>query len=485
MPQEQLLVINRFNGGISSGSKRGIQGSFRFARGCNLHQDPDKLATNPASTKESGSVVVDLPMFGVNNTVNTHKFFLGDAGKVYKRTPAGAWSVLSTLSNAQGMGFFSGTNLIYLCSGNTQYTLNPTGGGASSDRSLNTADYHPVEAFLDKVFIGNGREMISTDGSGIASDSDTVGGGVSIDFNYKIRCLRNLGNWLFIGATSDNSSDARYFLWDGFSADYNYARTLKGEDGINAVEIADDGTILVFAGKKGQIYQLVGVDAPLVKLKQVPRVEKDKTIEVYPGSVTNYQGHAMFAFSTGTSLTAEKGAYSWSSTDKNYPKVLNFDYAISSGTTTGTSLKVGCLLAGSSTDLFIGWKDGSTYGVDIIDGTGAQSSTLMETLIHDADQPFRVKHYKRFKIKLAKTLATGEKLDLYYKDNRGSWTLIVNGTESNSFDFAVDGAIREKSFNPNGVRANELEVKTEWTNSSSTGAEIDDIIVSFVVEPDL
>ena len=136
--------------------------------------------------------------------------------------------------------------------------------------------------------------------------------------------------------------------------------------------------------------------------------------------------------------------------------------------------------------MFIGWKDGSSYGVDIIDGTGAQSATLMETLIHDADQPFRVKHYIKFKVKLAKVLATGEKLDLYYKKDRGSWSsVVVNGTESNSFDFAVDGAIKEKTFNPSAVRANELEVKTAGTNTGSTGAEIDDIVVSFVVEPEI
>ena len=473
---EQILTIDSFNGGISSGSKIGIKGSFQFGQGLNIHDDPDRLQIMPVSTKDSGTTVTDLPLFATPNTVNSNLYFLGDTGNVYKRTSAGTWSKLGDYTAGQGMGFFSGTNMIYFTDNNTQYTLNPATDDISSHRDLNSANYHPVESFLDKVFTGNGRELISTDASGIDYDSDTVGGGITIDFNYQIRCLKNIGSWLFIGATSDNSSDARYFLWDGYSEDYNYSRSLKGEDGINAVEIADDGSVLIFAGKQGRVYQLTGVDSPLTKLKQIPRIGNDKTIEIYPGSTANYQGHALFGLSTGTSATAEKGAYSWTSTDRNYSKVLNLDYAISTGTTTGTSLKIGALLAANTTELFIGWKDDTTYGVDLVDGTGVQATAVYESLIHDNSTPYRRKHYSKFKVKLSDKLATGEVITLSYKADRGSWVKV--GT----IDYSVDGDVIFKLFKPD-VKAYELEIKLEFANASSTAPEVDNVIVEFVDEP--
>ena len=472
---DKILLINIFNGGISSGSKRGLSGSFRFGQGLDIHSDPDVLGVMPKSTKDSGSTVDGLILFGVTNTVNSNIYFLDENGALYKRTSAGVWSKLSTYTNSEGMGFFSGTNLIYFVSNDRQYKLDPSDDSITTGRILNSSTWHPVESFLDKVFTGNGRELVSTDGSGIDTDSTTQGGGITIDFNYSIRCLKNIGNWFFIGATSDNSSDARYFLWDGVSSDYNYSRTLKGEAGINAVNLLDDGTILINAGKQGNLYQLTGIDSPLVKIKQLPRIETSKTIETYPGSVTNYQGNALFGLSNGTSVTAERGVYSYTSTDKNYPKVANLDYAISTGTTTGITLQVGALLSANTTDLFVAWRDDTTYGVDKINGTGVQGTTIMESLIHDDGQPFRIKEYKNFKLKLAGDLATGEKVTFYYKADRGSWTSL--GT----LDYSVDGAIDVKNFKPD-VRAYELELKTVTTNSSGTAPLIDDIVVVFSVE---
>ena len=473
---EKLLSISVWNGGLSSGSKVGLRGSFRFGQGLDIHSDPDKLQVMPATTKDSGSTVTDLILFGSNNTVNGNRYFLGNTGKLYKRTSAGVWSVLETYTDSQGMGFFSGTNQVFFVSGDVEYKLSPDSEDIATGRSLDSADFHPVETFLDKVFIGNGRELISTDASGINYDSSTVGGGITIDYNYKIRCQKNLGNWLFIGATSDNSSDARYFLWDGVSEDYNYARTLKGEDGINSVEVGDDGTVLIHAGKQGHVYQLVGIDAPLQKLKELPRIEKDKTIEVYPGSSANHQGRTLFGLSAGTSATAERGVYSYTSTDKNYSKVFNMEYAISTGTTTGTTLQVGALLSANTNELFIAWRDGSAYGVDLVDGTAVQATSLYESLIHDDNSPYQRKHYKKFKVKLAGNLRTGEVVTLYYKADRGSWT------EIGTLDYSADGAINVKRFAPD-IKAYELEIKALIECSGSTAPSIDNIVAGFVDEP--
>lgn len=478
---DKILAINLFNGGIASGSKRGLQGAFRFASGCDIHLDPDVLQINPASTKDSGSTITDLIRFISANTVNSNIYFGGDSGKLYKRTSAGSWSVVKTFSSGiTGLAFFSGTNLIYGSAGNTQFTLNPsTDAIVESYRTLNSADFHPSEVFLDKIFTGNGRELVSVDASAIQYDSATVGGGVTIEYNQKIRCIRNIGDWLLIGAVADNSSLAKYYIWDGTSADVNFAYTLKGEDGINSAEVGDDGTVLVSAGKQGHLYQLINLDTNLKRIKTIPYIEKDKTIETYPEATTNYQGNVLFGLSAGTSLTAERGIYSWASTDKNYPHTLNMDFIISTETTTGTTLQIGCLFAANTNNLFIGWRDGSSYGIDLISGAGVQSVASYSTLIHDDGVPLQTKYYKNIQVKLAGDLATTEIINLYYKADRAStWTQVVNGTDTNSIDFSVDGAINYKSFKPN-FRAKEAEFRLTFNHTSTTAPKIDAIIVEF------
>jgi hypothetical protein len=186
------LLISQFSGGISSGSKIGLAGSFRFGKGLDIHTDPDVLKISPKSTKISGSVVTDLPMFGCTNTINSNIYFLGSTGKLYKYA-SGVVTVLGTYTNAQGMGFFSGTGKIIFCSGDVEYKLDPATDAVTTGRTLNSADYHPVESFLDKVFIGNGREIISTDASSINYTSSTIGGGITLEWGYKARCMKTSG----------------------------------------------------------------------------------------------------------------------------------------------------------------------------------------------------------------------------------------------------------------------------------------------------
>jgi len=469
------LLISKFSGGSSSGSKIGLEGSFRFGRGLDIHSDPDVLKISPASTKVSGAVVTDLVMFGCTNTINSNIYFLGSTGRLYKYA-GGVMSLLATYTNAQGMGFFSGTGKIVFCSGDVEYKLDPATDAITTGRTLTASTYHPVESFLDKVFIGNGRELISTDGSGIDYTSSTIGGGITLEWGYKIRCLKNIGDWLFLGATSDNSACAKYNLWDGTSEDYNYAKTLKGEDGINSVEVSDDGAVIISAGKAGHLYRLTGLDTALEQIKTFPRIESGKTIEIWPGSMANYQGKVLMGLSDGTSLTAERGVYSWASHSNQYSKTLNLDFAISTETTTGTTTQIGCLLAANTTDLYIGWRDGTSYGIDKVDGTGVQGTALYESLIHDNLKPYKRKVYTNFKITLAKVLATGETITLSYKKDRGNWA------EIGTMDFAVDGAILEKNFKPT-IKARELEIKLAFTNTNNTAPDTDSAIIDFKEEP--
>jgi len=466
------LLISQFSGGLSSGSKIGLAGAFRWGQGLNIHEDPDVLKISAKSTKDSGSTVVDLVKFASTNTINSNIYFLGT--KLYKKS-SGVYSVLNTYTTPQGMGWFNGTSRIVFVAGNTEYKLDPSNDSITNGRALNTADFHPAEAFLDKIFIGNNQELISTDASGIDYDYTTVGGGIKIEQGYSIRCLKNVGEFLFIGATSNNSSMAKAYIWDGTSEFWNYSFALRGEDGVNAVEVSDNGTVLISCGKSGSLYQLAGLDTNFVKIKKLPRIEKDKTIEIYPQAICNYQGGIRFGLSDGTSLTAERGIYSYTSSDKNYPQVLNLDYVPSHGNTTGTDIQIGCILSANTTDMYVSWKSGSDYGIDLISGANVQGTAIYESLIFDAGKPFSRKHIKKLKITLAKAMEANEIIELFYKADRASWVSI------DTISFATDGAIKEKKFAPD-IKCREYEIKLEFTNTGTTAPEVDSILLDYIEE---
>ena len=126
--------------------------------------------------------------------------------------------------------------------------------------------------------------------------------------------------------------------------------------------------------------------------------------------------------------------------------------------------------------MYASWKNGSNYGVDIVDGSGVFATAEYQSLVFDAGLPQNVKFFSDIKIRLAQILATNEKIDVYYKADRGDWTQIATAT----LDYAVDGAIIEKSTDIQ-IRASELQLKLVFTLVSTSPA-IDSIAVKYSIE---
>jgi len=463
--------IEKFSGGISTGSKRGPEGSFFYGQNLDIHSDPDLLQVNVKTTKDSGSIVTDLPLFMSSEGVNNDIYAIGDTGNFYKKT-SGSWSKLRTLGggNAEGARYFN--DLIYYASGDQLGTYNPSSGAFNEGyQSLNAANQHPMARFLDKIVVGNGQYLASVDGSGIWNETQ-----LQVDNDYKVKSVdvAGGGNLLLVGTERTDKTDAKLFTWDGYGTNYIDVATIR-ENGINAI-IADDATILVNAGVRGNFYQYTGRN--LADVKTIPSIERNKTGLVLPGSVANYQKDPIFGMSTGTSTTVARGVYSWTSAEKNYPKVLNLEYTPSHGNLTGATNEIGGLFSEGENELYIGWRNGSTYGIDLVDGSGIASTAEYQTLVYDADAPQYIKFFSDVKIVLARALRTGEKIDVYYDTNRsGSWTKITDAT----MDFAVDGAITKKSTDLK-VRTTAFQLKLVFTITGSTSPAVDAIITKFSKE---
>jgi hypothetical protein len=115
-PAPKVDNLSRFDGGISDFAKEARETELAFIRSLNYRTDPRKLELLPKTTKESGSIVVDLPKDG--DQVGTDVYYYGDTGNIYKRTTAGSHSLLRTVasSHGNGMKYYGEDDFLYYTS---------------------------------------------------------------------------------------------------------------------------------------------------------------------------------------------------------------------------------------------------------------------------------------------------------------------------------------------------------------------------------
>ena len=189
-----------------------------------------------------------------------------------------------------------------------------------------------------------------------------------------------------------------------------------------------------------------------------------------PGGITNFNGvtHFGVAFDSD-STTIQKGVYSWGQPEKNYPEVLNYDYPVSSGTRTGTGLDIG-LVKAFGNELFVGWKDSSTYGVDLIDDDNNPFATAtLESLVFDERQPSKLKRALTL-VATHEGLATGDSATVKYDiDRSGSFT---SGTANTTADSKETRLVIDSDFK---------EIQIGLDLAATTGGPV---ITSFFLEYD-
>src|SRR3990167_3949881 len=110
---ERIINQERFNGNLSEDERDGIPNSFFWGRSLDTRSNPSVLKILPKTTKESGSTVDGLVKFF--EPVSTDMFSYADNGDIYKRTSAGSWSLIGTLTTAtgNGMAYFALDDFLY------------------------------------------------------------------------------------------------------------------------------------------------------------------------------------------------------------------------------------------------------------------------------------------------------------------------------------------------------------------------------------
>lgn len=185
----------------------------------------------------------------------------------------------------------------------------------------------------------------------------------------------------------------------------------------------------------------------------------------------------MFGISDGDSTESIRGVYSYGHLNKNFPQSLNLEFPISTGSM-GSTVQVGSILGLGPSELWVGWQDNTSYGVDLIDTTTDQTASSYESLIFDADLNYFEKKASAIKLTFL-PLTSGQTITVQYKvDRASSWTTL--GTAS----YATDGGVAWKSF-AFDKRFKELEVRFVLGTSSSDAPTLTSFYMPFEVIADV
>lgn len=331
---------------------------------------------------------------------------------------------------------------------------------------VDDSDFHPMVEFLNSLVIGNERYLAVWDGATYDPNRLTFGP------QYKVRALTKIDEFLVIGCWRGSNVDdedlGRLYFWDGISTTFNFFKDVPM--GVVNALVSSKNKLTAVYGSSGKIY--MGVEE-FLQIAEPPKLSRGKKIEVFPGAVTNWQGLTAIGIGANTddSSGVEQGVYILGSQDGDHPEVLTLGYTISTGTTQGTGLEIGCVAAFGA-DMYIGWKDGATYGVDKVSKTdNPNTSGIWESLILDNGNPKKEKMIEKI-IVTFEPLESGESITPKYRIDRAA--NFTNGTtqstvDATSAEILLDARYKEFEW---GFA---VGTSTTYPKITSTSALLDDL----------
>ena len=426
---KQVWKIKDFSGGLSDSDEIGLKSSFSWGEGLDIHSEPRVLKVLQKLKKESpasgANEVTDLILsVAVCSDGNTYLF--GDAGKIYKRTSAGVYTLVYTDVNGRIGGAAEFNGYLYWATSN-KLSRKPIPGQADwSDIEHDwqnitlDAEFHPMIICWSELYIGSGEDLASVDIAGVFTSSALD---LHVGSGERIRALNSASSYIIIHTWKGNNiNEGKIFTWDGRQATY-LTVSETSEAGIRA-SLFLKNFLYIWAGTLGNFYYYDSSQIEL--LRKLPGIFTTAIFsEILPEARTVKAGKVLFGLSANTGAATRLGVYSWGQFNKNYPLVINFDYPISTGTT--TSIKIGIVKQIGNTTI-VSWKDGSDYGVDVLDEDNKQAQGIYESIMFDNEDPFRKKRASKFTLKFKK-LPANCSIDVYYRrdyettggDNNDGW----------------------------------------------------------------
>jgi len=470
------IIFSDFNlGGISDSMYQGQKNSVAEMVGFDIHSEPGILKVNQIMKNETFALVDDLIKAIVQSSDGNTYFFGSTNGKIWRRTSAGVWSLRVTAAPAAGT---VGIKDAWEFHGYIYYTMQsrigrvvvgtPTDWTTRNDSwatfTKTDADFHPMYEIADKLFIGDGNLLAKIDNLHVFTD-DMV---LDLQSILRIRSLGGTEEDLLIGTYSNEDNLlTKIYRYDTGGGTYSLSDRVY-ENGINSF-LKSDNIILASVGRKGNIYYYDG--SQLQNYKKLPGswVNSLSNIEaiIYHNASENRFGMTLFGLSYLVGTALKQGIYSLGGYDRNYPRVLNLEWLISSGTS--VHVEIGALKAVGN-NLFMSWhdNDNTVYGVDNIDVTAKIVHPYFVTKAINIDRA----NCKTMSACVAyRSLPTGTTINIYYQINySGSW---VNTTP------IVDSIRKIVEADVDLPEANVVQIMVLVETSGNNAPEIENLIVNF------
>lgn len=336
---------------------------------------------------------------------------------------------------------------------------------------------HPAITFQNFLCIGNGRYLTAWEPTAsVPTNNEWKHLKLAFPPGYEVCGLALYDEFLAIACekkSSDSSKefqDGKIFFWDGSAGTFNFF-----------VDVPEGAPYSLFS-HKNILYYLAGGEwfayagGQPVKLWRFPNTDGEYSdandyIVSYPYTATVRKGVLLQGFPSETSNQGIKhGVYSYGSMDKNHPNAFGYDYVISTGTKLATStLRIGHV-ANYGEELYIAWRDDSTYGVDIVNNSSDPATSFSwESLIFDNGRADKPKTAIQIKVGF-KSLPSGASITPKYKIDRGDWT---SGTAQET-----DGTT-EATFDIGSKDYKEIQIGFDGTHSGSVTPEVNYVAFIF------
>jgi len=454
---EQVIPIEGFNlGGLADSKFSGVANSVYKMVGFDPHSTPGLLKVAQKLTLNSAETVTELCTHALALTTGDTVWFSGTTGKIWVRLAVGTWhlahTTVPTAGGAACLGAFEYQGYVYWATESYLHRIASTDvdedwAGTLTGQNfakflITDAAYHPMIEQNNVLYIGDGRYLTQVD-TGVFS-------GIALDIKTprRISALGKIGTDVLIGTY--NGADVvktEVIRWNTVSVNFAVSDPVD-EEGIN-VFMPGDSIVFVQAGLRGNIYTYNGQALEL--FKKIPGdFTAAKYGQVYPGSVANVGGNILFGFSNGAADPADEGIYRLGRAGRSYPYILDFPYPTSQrnvaafilvGTTIGAVLMDGH-------DLYVAWKEDTSYGVDKIDAANKLTGGYLETRVMSATrEPFSI--FQKFLVAYETVPASCVIEILYDKNYTGSYTVTTE----------VKDTTRKLVYAEEGVEANTLQLK--------------------------
>jgi hypothetical protein len=310
---------------------------------------------------------------------------------------------------------------------------------------LTTGYYHKAIADPDNdVFFGNAGSVgkitsFTAAAPGVAPTATLVAAEKDLPSGEFVRTLAMKGIFLAIGTQAGGGYlDVAYgvgnvYFWDRASTLFEDNFLQFNESGIHQILNVGD-SLVIHAGIYGNVYESNGISVGTPKKINFNN-ESNATTLLYPNAIGQIGKEIIVGTSTGTDAFPSKSTHGVWTLSKGAASLRNIISTDGLGAT--QNLIIGAILSlnsGINRSIFIGWRDGSSYGVDEIDiRLYDEYQTVIESEVHHVGEYLNKKPYNQLEITLAKPLISSQTIRVSQRANlTDDYTVLGTYTTSNT-----------------------------------------------------